>query len=208
VEGLWNLLFLAVILGAVFISKPLFLREGVMLAAAAASWFTTRKTVHEANQFDFHPICEVAILFLGIFATMIPALDWLQSNARAALGATPSPALFFWASGALSSLLDNAPTYLSFLSALLGLHGAAPGQADAMARILADGHSQLVLTALSVAAVFFGGCTYIGNGPNFMVKAIAERQGVPLPGFLGYILKWTVPVMLPLLIMIWLVFFR
>ena len=208
VEGLWNLLFLAVILGAVFISKPLFLREGVMLAAAAASWFTTRKTVHEANQFDFHPICEVAILFLGIFATMIPALDWLQNNARAALGATPSPALFFWASGALSSLLDNAPTYLSFLSALLGLHGAAPGQADAMARILADGHSQLVLTALSVAAVFFGGCTYIGNGPNFMVKAIAERQGVPLPGFLGYILKWTVPVMLPLLIMIWLVFFR
>lgn len=97
---------------------------------------------------------------------------------------------------------------MSFLSAWLGLHGAAPGQAEAMTRVLADGHSQLALTALSVAAVFFGGCTYIGNGPNFMVKAIAERQGVLLPGFLGYILKWTVPVMLPLLIMIWLVFFR
>jgi len=147
-------------------------------------------------------------LFLGIFATMLPALDWLRGNARAALGADPSPALFFWASGSLSSLLDNAPTYLCFLSALLGLHGAAPGQADALAKVLADGHSQLALAALSVAAVFFGGCTYIGNGPNFIVKAIAERQGVPLPGFLGYILKWTVPVMLPLLIMIWLVFFR
>jgi Na+/H+ antiporter NhaD/arsenite permease-like protein len=208
VEGLWNLVFLAVILGAVFISQPPFLREAVMLAAAAASWLTTRKAVHQANQFDFHPIFEVAVLFLGIFATMLPALDWLRGNARAALGADPSPALFFWASGSLSSLLDNAPTYLCFLSALLGLHGAAPGQADAVARVLGDGHSQLALAALSVAAVFFGGCTYIGNGPNFIVKAIAERQGVPLPGFLGYILKWTVPVMLPLLIMIWLVFFR
>ena len=94
VEGLWNLLFLAVILGAVFISQPLFLREGVMLGAAAASWFTTRKTVHQANQFDFHPICEVAVLFLGIFATMIPALDWLRGNARVALGGGPFPRAF------------------------------------------------------------------------------------------------------------------
>jgi Na+/H+ antiporter NhaD/arsenite permease-like protein len=208
VEGLWNLVFLAVILGAVFISQPLFLREGLMLAAAAASWFTTRKTVHEANQFDFHPLIEVAVLFLGIFATMMPALDWLQNHARATLGANPSPGLFYWGSGTLSSLLDNAPTYLSFLSALLGAQGQAPGQPGQMAQILADGHAQLVLTALSVASVFFGGCTYIGNGPNFMVKAIAGRQGVPLPGFLGYIVKWTVPVMLPLLIMVWLIFFR
>jgi Na+/H+ antiporter NhaD/arsenite permease-like protein len=208
VEGLWTLVFLAVILGAVFIARPLFLREGLMLAAAAASWFTTRKAVHEANQFDFHPILEVAVLFLGIFATMMPALDWLRSNARAALGANPSPALFYWGSGALSSLLDNAPTYLSFFSAWLGIHGTAPGLPNPVARILADGHSHPALAALSVAAVFFGGCTYIGNGPNLMVKAIAERQGVPLPGFLGYIFKWTIPVMLPLLIMIWLIFFR
>jgi len=206
VEGLWNLLFLAVILGAVF--EPPFLREGLMLAAAGASWLTTRKAVHEANQFDFQPMIEVAVLFLGIFATMMPALDWLQSNARTALGANPSPALFYWGAGALSSLLDNAPAYLGFLSAWLGAQGLPPGQPDNLARILAGGHPYLALTALSVASVFFGGCTYIGNGPNFMVKAIAERQGVPLPGFLGYIIKWTMPVMLPLLIMIWLVFFR
>ena len=208
VEGLWNLAFLAVILGAVFISRPLFLREGLMLAAAAASWLTTRKAVHEANQFDFQPIREVAILFLGIFATMMPALDWLQSHARTALGANPSPALFYWGSGTLSSLLDNAPTYLSFFSAWLGVHGQALGQPDQVARILADGASPAALTALSVASVFFGGCTYIGNGPNFMVKAMAERQGVALPGFLGYIIKWTMPVLLPLLIMLWLIFFR
>ena len=207
VEGLWNLVFLAVILGAVFISQPLFLREGLMLAAAGASWFTTRKAVHEANQFDCHPMIEVAVLFLGIFATMMPALDWLQSHARTALGANPSPALFYWGSGTLSSLLDNAPAYLSFLSAWLGAQGQPLGQPDKLARILADGQPHLALAALSVASVFFGGCTYIGNGPNFMVKAIAERQGVPLPGFLGYIIKWTVPVLLPLLIMIWLFFF-
>jgi Na+/H+ antiporter NhaD/arsenite permease-like protein len=208
VEGLWNLVFLAVILGSVVVSQPLFLREGLMAAAAAGSWFTTRKAVHEANQFDFHPLIEVAVLFLGIFATMMPALDWLQSHARPALGANPSPALFYWGSGTLSSVLDNAPAYLSFFSAWLGAQGQPLGRPDQVARILAGGHSQLALTALSVASVFFGGCTYIGNGPNFMVKAIAERQGVPLPGFLGYIIKWTMPVLLPLLIIMWLIFFR
>jgi Na+/H+ antiporter NhaD/arsenite permease-like protein len=179
-----------------------------MLAAAAASWFTTRKEVHQAGQFDFHPLLETAVLFLGIFATMIPALDWLQANARADLGANPSPALFYWASGALSSLLDNAPTYLGFFSAWLGSQGLAPGGPDQVARILADGHPHPALAALSVASVFFGGCTYIGNGPNLMVKAIAERRGVALPGFLGYIFKWTIPVLLPLLVGIWLIFFR
>jgi Na+/H+ antiporter NhaD/arsenite permease-like protein len=208
VEGLGNLVFLAVILAAVFIARPLFLREGVMLAAAAVSWFTTRHAVHEANQFDFHPMIEVAVLFLGIFATMMPALDWLQSHARTALGANPSPALFYWGSGTVSSLLDNAPAYLSFFSVWLGAQGQPLGQPDQTARLLAGGHSEAALAALSVGAVFFGGCTYIGNGPNFMVKAIAERQGVPLPGFLGYIIKWTLPVMLPLLVMIWLIFFR
>ena len=154
------------------------------------------------------PCVEVAVLFLGIFATMMPALDWLQSNARTALGANPSAALFYWGSGTLSSLLDNAPTYLSFFSAWLGAQGLPLGQPDKVAQILAGGHSHAALAALSVASVFFGGCTYIGNAPNFMVKAIAGRQGVALPGFLGYIIKWTVPVMLPLLIVIWLFFFR
>jgi Na+/H+ antiporter NhaD/arsenite permease-like protein len=208
VEGLWNLLFLAIILPAVFISRPIFLREGLMLAAAVASYFTTGQSVHKANHFDFHPIQEVAILFLGIFATMMPALDWLQANARELLGADPSPTLIYWTSGTLSSVLDNAPTYLSFLSALFGTQGQALGHPVEMARILAHGGLKHSLAALSVAAVFFGGCTYIGNAPNLMVKAIVERRRLPLPGFLGYIVKWTIPVMLPLLILVWLIFFR
>ena len=106
--GLWNLLFLAIILPAVFISRPIFLREGLMFAAAVTSYFTTGQSVHEANHFNFHPIREVAVLFLGIFATMMPALDWLQANAQAVLGADPSPALVYWTAGTLSSVLDNA----------------------------------------------------------------------------------------------------
>jgi Na+/H+ antiporter NhaD/arsenite permease-like protein len=208
VEGLWNMVFLAIILAAVFISRPIFLREGLMFAAAVASYLTTGQLVHEANHFNFHPIREVAVLFLGIFATMMPALDWLQANAQAVLGADPSPALVYWTSGTLSSVLDNAPTYLSFLSALFGTQGQALGHPVEMARILAQGRLNHSLAALSVAAVFFGGCTYIGNAPNFMVKAIAEQHRLPLPGFLGYIFKWAIPVMLPLLIMVWLVFFR
>jgi Na+/H+ antiporter NhaD/arsenite permease-like protein len=208
VEGVWNLVFLAVVLAAVFISRPPFLREGVMLAAAAASWFTTGEPVHRANQFDFHPIREVAVLFLGIFSTMMPALDWLQTHARTVLGADPSPTLVFWCSGALSSLLDNAPAYLSFLGALFGAQGQALGHPVEMRQILDAGHLTRSLAALSVAAVFFGGCTYIGNGPNLLVKSIAEGRRTALPGFLGYIFKWTLPVMLPLLMVIWLVFFR
>jgi Na+/H+ antiporter NhaD/arsenite permease-like protein len=208
VDGAWNLGFLAVVLAAVFIPRPPFLREGLMLAAAAASWLTTGREVHQANQIDFHPIREVAVLFLGIFCTMMPALDWLQTHARMLLGADPTPTLVYWSSGTLSSLLDNAPAYLSFLGALFGTQGQALGHPVEMGQILEAGHLAPSLAALSVAAVFFGGCTYIGNGPNLMVKAIAEGRQAALPGFLGYIIKWTLPVMLPLLMVIWLIFFR
>src|SRR5208282_4107569 len=101
-----------------------FLREALMLAAAIGSYFTTKKSVHAANDFNFHPIQEVAILFAGIFATMMPALDWLGQNARSLPGAHPSPGIFYWGTGALSAVLDNAPTYLGFFSALLGVTGA------------------------------------------------------------------------------------
>src|SRR5204863_7879133 len=109
-------------LGAVFVNHPQFLREFLMIGAAVASYFTTRKSVHEANHFTLHPIQEVAILFVGIFATMMPALDWLGANAGK-LGAI-SPGVFYFGSGILSSVLDNAPTYLSFFSALHGISGA------------------------------------------------------------------------------------
>src|SRR4051812_24699797 len=119
VQGLWNLVPLAAVLAAVFVKNPPFFREALMVAAAAVSWFATRKEIHHANHFNFHPLREVAILFIGIFATMMPALDWLLLNAH--LLSKPTPALFYWASGALSSFLDNAPTYLSFLTASFGL---------------------------------------------------------------------------------------
>jgi Na+/H+ antiporter NhaD/arsenite permease-like protein len=254
-SGLWNIVFLAVILGAVFLDHPPFVREALMAGAAVGSWFTTRKQVHETNQFNFHPIQEVAVLFIGIFATMIPALDWLQNNAGH-LG-QPSPALFYWGSGLLSSLLDNAPTYLSFLSAAFGLfvdpevidkvqlliqhhgtdlasvatgphaelirhtfealqkyHAAALAGGNVgteqieVAFLLGNPNFNRYILAISIGAVFFGANTYIGNGPNFMVKSIADQQQVRAPGFLGLIFRYTLPCMAPMLILIWLLFFR
>jgi len=199
IAGRPNLFFLAVILGAVFAPSPW--REILMLGAAAGSWFTTKKSVHAANDFNFHPIQEVAVLFAGIFATMIPALAWLDHHAGTLLGQNPSPAVFFWGTGTLSSALDNAPTYLGFLSALHGTSGTAE-----ISRLLAS-HAAHIL-AISLGAVFFGAATYIGNGPNFMVKAIAEQIGVKMPSFLAFVLKFSLPFLLPVLITVWLLFFR
>ncbi len=200
VEGLANLFFLAVILGAVFV-ETLFVREALMVAAALGSYFTTKKTIHTANHFDFHPIIEVAVLFAGIFATMMPALGWLNENAARLLGANPAPGIFYWGTGLLSSALDNAPTYLGFLSALSGVAGTGN-----IHELLAQQHESIL--AISVGAVFFGALTYIGNGPNFMVKAVAEQQRVATPSFFGFILKFAVPFLLPVLVVVWLVFFR
>ena len=142
---------------------------------------------------------EVAVLFFGIFATMMPALDWLQVNARSILGPNPSPALVYWSSGGLSSVLDSAPAYLAFASALSGVFGG-------MASLPQTGAAHLA--ALSLATVFFGAATYVGNGPNLMIKAIAERQGIHLPTFPGYVFKWAVPILLPLLLILWVIFVR
>jgi Na+/H+ antiporter NhaD/arsenite permease-like protein len=222
-EGLWNLGFLAVILAAVFVNHPPFLREALMAAAALGSYFTTRKEVHVANHFEFHPLREVAVLFAGIFATMLPGLDWLQQNAGRLAG--PTPGLFYWGSGMLSSLLDSAPAYLGFLNAAfgrfvnpawgtgaLGNHGLAVAQSGVehakVAFLLADPALSRYVLAISLGAVFFGANTYLGNGPNLMVKAIAEHQKVRTPGFLGMIFKYTLPGMVPLLVLIWLLFLR
>jgi Na+/H+ antiporter NhaD/arsenite permease-like protein len=254
-QGLGNLFFLAVVLGAVLVNHPPFLREALMVAAAVGSYLTTAKPVHEANDFNFAPIKEVAVLFAGIFATMMPALDWLQANA--AQFGQPTPGLFFWGSGALSSVLDNAPTYLSFLSAECGAfispdtsaaiaayvkaHGAdlsavagaphaeqicqavavlqahfpavlasgtvTPEQTQ-MALVLGNPLYSKCLQAISIGSVFFGANTYIGNGPNFMVKAIADQQKAHTPSFLGYVFRFTLPYMLPMLLIVWWFFFR
>jgi Na+/H+ antiporter NhaD/arsenite permease-like protein len=207
-DGLYNLVFLGLILGAIFLSKPLLVREAIMIGAAVASYFVTKRAVHEANHFNFHPIQEIALLFLGIFATMMPALEWLQLNAEK-LG-TPSPGLFYWSSGLLSSILDNAPTYLSFFQVATGAFvpsGPAPDRPE-LATLLGRGPLHECLLAISIGAVFFGATTYIGNGPNFMVKAIAEEQRVHLPGFFGYLFRYALPVMLPMLLLVWWLFFR
>jgi Na+/H+ antiporter NhaD/arsenite permease-like protein len=256
-DGLNNLFFLAVILGAVFIERYLFLREGLILAAAIGSYFTTKKSVHEANDFNFHPIQEVAILFIGIFATMMPALDWLAANAQSLLGTHPAPGFFYWGTGSLSSVLDNAPTYLAFLSAVFGSfvdadivtqvqHLIQTGGTD-LATYIHGEHAEAIkntfltlqkyhgdhvlakgvgvdeikicfllgnvafnnyILAISVGAVFFGACTYIGNGPNFMVKSIADHQKVHTPTFVGFIVRYTLPYLLPMLVVVWWVFFR
>jgi Na+/H+ antiporter NhaD/arsenite permease-like protein len=119
VVGLHNLLFLGVVLSAFFVVDPPFVREGLMISAALGSWFTTRKEIHKKNVFDFVPLKEVAVLFLGIFTTMVPVLEWITQNS-AGLGFR-SAAQFYWATGALSAVLDSAPTYMNFLGAAVGV---------------------------------------------------------------------------------------
>ena len=205
-DGLSNLIFLAIIFGAVFIERIPFLREAVMLAAAGASYYFTHGHVHESNEFSFHPVKEVAVLFLGIFATMMPALDWLQANAK--LFGTPTPSLMYFGSGILSSVLDNAPTYWSFLTACIELVAkpASASQHSGVATLLANPTSQLYVVAITIGSVFFGANTYIGNGPNFMVKSIADHQKVQTPDFLTYIWKYTLPFMAPMLLLVWWIF--
>lgn len=195
VEGLINVLFLAIILGAVFISQPPFLREALMLGAAIASYFFTPRKVHEANHFNIAPLKEVGWLFLGIFVTMVPALHYLEANAGT-LGIS-SPWQFYWLTGTLSAVLDNAPTYLAFLTTELGLSGLSVDvKADVLAKLASDPSG---IVAISAAAVFFGAMTYIGNGPNLLVKSIAEHAGAKTPSFFGYILFFSLPILLPIL---------
>jgi Na+/H+ antiporter NhaD/arsenite permease-like protein len=185
----------------VFVDHPVFLREGLMAAAAAGSYITTKKSVHAANGFHFHPLQEVAILFAGIFATMMPALDWLETHAGQVLGAEPSQGVFYWGTGLLSSVLDNAPTYLAFFRSLTGMTGAP----DTATLVQQHGGS---VAAISVAAVFFGAATYIGNGPNLMIKAMAEQEKIRMPSFGALIYKFSLPCLLPVLLLVWLLFFR
>jgi len=193
VAGKENLLLLAGVLASVaFLKAPW--REAAIVALAVFSWFRTDPELHETNRFTFHPILEVAALFSGIFVTMLPALHILQ--ARGAELGVREPWQFFWATGTLSSFLDNAPTYLTFLALARSLHLPADvvGVPDAL------------LTAISLGAVFMGANTYIGNGPNFMVRSIAEERGVTMPSFGGYMM-YSGAVLIPVFVVVTLVFF-
>jgi Na+/H+ antiporter NhaD/arsenite permease-like protein len=180
-------------------------RELGMIALSIAAYLATPRPLRQANRFTFYPIQEVAILFVGIFVTMVPALLILEAQG-ADLGIT-RPWQFFWATGVLSSFLDNAPTYLTFSSLAMGLHGLT-GSVGGSFRLLID-HPEgaAVLRAISIGAVFMGANTYIGNGPNFMVKSICEERGVRMPSFFGYML-WSVGILVPLFVLVTLIFFR
>ncbi len=170
-------------------------RELAIVALSLGSYVRTDPELRKANHFTFHPILEVAALFAGIFVTMLPALDLLR--ARGAELGVREPWQFFWATGALSSFLDNAPTYLTFLALAQGL-----GQQPEVV-----GVPRAILAAISLGAVFMGANSYIGNGPNFMVRSIAERRGVRMPSFGGYLL-YSLGVLIPVFVLVTLVFFR
>ena len=192
---------------------PFGVQESAMLALALAAWFTTRPVNRERNRFSWAPIVEVAVLFAGIFITMAPALlilnAWGQGE-RNVLGQAftlREPWQFFWATGALSSFLDNAPTYLTFASTACGIEGIALEGAYLGSLIEHGTLGPRLLEAISCGAVFMGANTYIGNGPNFMVKAIAEENGVVMPGFFGY-MAYSALVLLPLFAAVTWLFFR
>ena len=192
-RGRRNLLCLAGIVGAVFL--PELWRELTMVAMGWLGYRWTPKDYRAKNAFTFLPIAEVAILFAGIFITMVPALELLRMHAPV-FGVT-RPWQFFWLTGALSSFLDNAPTYLTFVSLGQGLGAGGPFL----------GIPERLLQAISLGAVFMGANTYIGNGPNFMVKAIAEEAKVKMPSFFGY-MAYSAAILLPLFGLVTLVFFR
>ncbi len=194
VAGKENLVLLGgVVLATAFL--PSGWREAAMLGLVAASWLRTNPHLHHANHFSLGPIVEVAVVFLGIFMTMMPALDILRARG-AELGVT-EPWQFFWAAGSLSSFLDNAPTYLTFLALAQGQHLAN--------EIVGVPHE--ILAAISLGAVFMGANSYIGNGPNFMVRSIAESRGVKMPSFGGYML-YSGAILIPVFVLVTVVFFR
>ena len=214
--GVHNFLFLGAIVAIIYCKGngigfggkdwPPFLQEGLMLVTGLLSYFLTSPALREKNRFSFGPINEVAILFAGIFVTMIPALAILNVSGKD-LGIT-NEWQFFWATGVLSSFLDNAPTYLTFAATAAGIEGV-PLEGKYLAAFLnlpAERGTAEILAAISCGAVFMGANTYIGNGPNFMVKAIAEENNIRMPGFFGYML-YSCGILVPILVIVTVLFF-
>lgn len=229
-EGSFNFLLLVGVIGAVLLSGfwrpgaliPLYhfvqnghafelhmelqnvVRDLLLLLLALVSWKVTPRRVREENDFSWFPIQEVAKLFAGIFITIIPAIAILRAGEQGALksviqsvssGGNPINYMYFWATGILSSFLDNAPTYLVFFN-------TAGGNA---LELMTTHHNTLL--AISAGAVFMGANTYIGNAPNFMVKSIAEQSGVKMPSFFGYMIRYSIPILIPIFVVVSLLFF-
>jgi len=230
IHGSKNFIYLGIVIISVFMDPavingfpslqkmfhvPFGIREIIMFSVAFLAYKTGDKEALRGNEFNFEPIKEVAYLFIGIFATMIPALQLIGSYARDH-AAEFTVSRFYWFTGSLSGVLDNAPTYLNFLAGSLGKFGLDIGSINDVQHFAAgvdspvagDSNSIVYLMAISVAAVFFGAMTYIGNAPNFMVKNIAEQAGVDVPSFLGYVFKYSIPILLPIFFVVWWVFFN
>ncbi|HXG60523.1 MAG TPA: sodium:proton antiporter [Planctomycetota bacterium] len=222
VEGGLNFLWLLGVIGVIYVmgkyghaisphhDVQAAVQVGGMLAMAALSLALTPRPVREANRFGWHPIIEVAALFIGIFITMVPALKFLEAKGASGEIQLTRPWQFFWMTGALSSFLDNAPTYLTFATLATGVVNKLTGaalSAENLGALAAHPLGASFLKAVSCGAVFMGANTYIGNGPNFMVKAIAEENGVRMPSFFGYML-WSCGILLPLFGLVTLLFFR
>lgn len=225
VVGRKNFIWVVVVIFSVFIDPNVFdwvprlhigsvhlpfgIRELIMFSVCVLAFVSADKTALEKNEFTFEPIREVGWLFLGIFATMQPALQ-LISQFASQNSESLSVGMFYWATGVLSGILDNAPTYLNFLAAAMGKFGldvSVAAQVVEFALPGDGGDSWIFLQAISVAAVFFGAMTYIGNAPNFMVKAIAESSGVDVPSFVGYLVKYSLPILVPVYFVIWVIFY-
>jgi len=208
IEGKRNFIFLiGVVLAVAFINEQYFsfitinpyfkfIREAVIFLMAYLSMLFTPKLLRTSNNFTWHPIEEVAYLFFGIFITMVPALLYLETNAK--LLGVKTTSQFYYYTGLLSSFLDNTPTAVTFHSLAMGL-GITSGT-------LVAGIPEELLKAISTGAVFFGSMTYIGNGPNFMVKAVAEENNIKMPDFFSYMFKFSIIVLLPIFILIQLLF--
>ncbi len=224
-EGTYNFIFLAGIVGSVLMSGIVdwgevttlgihravqdWVRDGLLVVMGILSLVATPIRIRDDNDFTWFPIIEVGYLFIGIFITMIPCLLILKAGSQGALAfltnGVTQPLHYFWVTGGLSSFLDNAPTYLTFFNSALGAF--YPGMSEAQAVPLLMTENAIYLKAISAGAVFFGACSYIGNAPNFMVRSISEEAGTPMPSFFGYILKYSLVFLIPVFVIVTFVFF-
>jgi len=225
IYGLHNILLILLIVGAVLFSGivrlgdvPILgvpiaiqdiLRDVALILIVFISLIFTRKEIRDENEFTWFPMKEVAILFAGIFITMMPCLEMLRAGTKGELAfimkAVKEPYHYFWITGILSSFLDNAPTYLTFLNTAIGRFYPGVIPHEAVLHLIRE--NELYLKAISIGAVFFGANTYIGNAPNFMVRSIAEESGVSMPTFLGYMVKYSMTILVPIFILITFIFF-
>ena len=208
-DGAHNAVFVAVILGAVLLrgaGAPWGVPEAIMAAAAWLAHRFTSQTIRDKNDFNFEPLKEVGWLFLGIFATLVPVIHALTVYSDKF--GHPSDLQFYLMTGSLSAFLDNAPTYLTFLTLALALHQPPLHLLDPKEVAMFAANDPHTLAAISLGAVFFGAATYIGNGPNLLVKSIADSAKIRMPSFFGYIFRYSLPILVPILVLCGWLFIR